>query len=738
MFQRRLAWLWGLLTALALAIVVRLAQIQVVQAEDYTALAERILTRPVRYIHASRGSILDRNGRVLLRDEPAADVSIHYAVLAGERSYLQRAAQAARRNDPALARLEVEQIVDDWLAIEIPHMWNRLALLSGRPRAELLTRADEVRARVDRVHDAVRARSPDVRRIAEQDSHLPILQAVDNRVALAIRRELERYPWLVVEPSTRRVAHAADSVSHLLGRLGAASPERIADDPLRGDELRQLRPEDWCGVSGIERVAELTLRGRRGRILEDYGRDVLQQSPPIAGQDVTLTLDLNIQEYVLAALTRAVEGEPGMDPPGGLPPSRRSGAAAVVIEIATREVRALVSYPGYRYGEFAEQYGELLRDAERDPTMFRAVRAQYPPGSICKAITLVGGLAEGVITPDTRFHCTGHLLPGQPDRFRCWIYQVGAGGITHDMVDNPAGQDAVAGIRNSCNIYFFRVGERLGPQRLCNWFEEFGLGRSTGTGLIEESGGIVPTASWLERVAGRGPQTADAWNWSIGQGEVTITPLQAANVAASIAAGFWTPVRLAYDERGQTFGAPVQPPRVFDRDNLRVLRTGMWEVVNHTQGTAKPARMTTPGWELCGKTGSAQVQPRPVRYRWTFEYPDGRRQEVFALLESDARALLDDRNAKVVGRHTAERFPDLLEGERLPTHAWFIGWVQPAGTPRGAPPGPGSYAISVIIEYGGSGGRVAGPVAKEIADYLVGGGGTRLEGNSPRTAEARE
>ena len=208
-------------------------------------------------------------------------------------------------------------------------------------------------------------------------------------------------------------------------------------------------------------------------------------------EDATLAWLESLGYAVLKLLADAV---------GELPAREQAGAAAVVIDVATREVRALASYPVYSYTDFNADYEQLQRDAQRLPLLFRAVQGQYPPGSICKAITLVGGLSEGVITPETRFHCTGFMLPDKPDRFRCWIYN--QYGTTHDAAE-PEGQNGEDAVRNSCNIYFFHVGEGLGVDRLCDWFSRFGLGRSAGTGLIEEVDGIVPTYAWLRQVAGR-------------------------------------------------------------------------------------------------------------------------------------------------------------------------------------------------------------------------------------------
>jgi len=707
MFRRRLTWFWILLTTLTLVIVARLVQIQILDADRYRALAERIVTRRPEYVPAPRGTVFDRNGVPLLRDQPSYDISIHYGALTRREDYLLTAARALRERGDYPPGARLRDIAAE-LPQQIDHMWRRLAELTGEPEAVLHHRAEEVRSRVARWRAA--AQQP----IREEYQLLPVLENVPHETALNVQLELERYPWLRVVPSSRRSALDADSLVHVLGRLGAAGEEQLAADPLRGDELRGLRGGDLCGVSGVERLAEISLRGRRGRILVDYDWTPLQRTPPVPGRDVFLTIDVRLQRRVVELLAEAV---------GQLRPEVQAGAAAVVIDVQTRELLALASYPVYSYATFGADYDELRRDARRLPLLFRAVQAQYPPGSICKAITLIAGLGEGVITPQTRFHCTGYLLPDKPDRFRCWIYNLNPG-ITHDMIDDPAGQDGESAVRNSCNIYFFQVGGRLGAQRLCEWFERFGLGRTQGTGLIEEVTGIVPTEAWLshpQRLHPRRHQEADAWNFAIGQGEVTCTPLQAANVAASIAAGYWSPVRLAYDDSGHAFGAPLTPPVTFNEPDLQVLRRGMWRVVNEPGGTAQRwARLDRQDYEMCGKTGSAQAAPRVVNWRYTCRWPDGRTEVAVASSREEALSRFPDPRPEIVAAQVNERFPALLEGETVPAHAWFIGFTQPTSTPRGQRPAGRSYAISVVVEFGGSGGAVAAPVAKKIAQELLG------------------
>lgn len=709
MFERRVHAFWILLVAIALVIVGRLVQVQVVQAAEYEALAARILTRQPIYLAAPRGTIRDRNGIPLLTDQPSSDVAIHYALLCGDErrldSYLTGVARTLRRRGQYEPDVSLRAIVDELRTQTVPAMWARLATLAGVPPEELADAADGVRRRVERVLRAVRSSNPTIREIKEQHERLPVVQDVHHDAALAIRLELEEYPWLRVVPSSHRLAHEADALVHVLGRLGAASAERIAEDPLREDELRGLRPGDRCGITGVERLAETSLRGQRGRILEDYDRTVLERIDPLPGHDVTLTIDLPLQQYVLELLEQSVKEH-----------RDRTGAAAVVVDVASREVRALVSYPVYPYDEFGTDYDRLLRDAIHVPLRFRAVAEEFAPGSTCKAITLIAGLTEGVVSPHEEITCTGHLLPGRPEQFRCWIWNRSPG-----MTHGP--QDAATAVRNSCNIFFFKVGDRLGAARLCTWFDRFGFGRTTGTGLIEESAGIVPTEDWLRANRERGYQASDAWFYAIGQGEVTATPLQVANVAATVAAGYWAPVRLAYDDTGHAFGHPPVPPQHFDERHLRVLRDGMWQVVNHERGTARPAQLSTPGHELCGKTGSAQAHPRAVAYRFTFEWPDGTQRSAVAAVEEDALEEVMGGVAgdppRCVGRHTVQRYPPLPESGKLPSHAWFMGYTQSSSTPRGHAPAGKAYALAVVVEYGGSGGRVAGPLAKAIAEYAL-------------------
>ncbi|MFO0840008.1 MAG: penicillin-binding transpeptidase domain-containing protein [Phycisphaerae bacterium] len=704
MFRTRLKWFSILVGLLATGLVARLFEIQIVRAASFDSLATRMVIRPEVFLSAPRGGILDRQGRVLISDVPTANICLHYGVIAGRDDYLEAVGRAMMQGGKTARDATLIEVTNQ-LRLEIDAMWDQISEISGEPRSALLERAQRIDDRVSAIRED-QARRGNRGAIKEEGWFHSLLSDVPDEVALRIRETLGRLPWLRVVPSTRRVARDAEPLVHVLGRIGGVTPEHLADDPFRDDELRALRPGDACGISGVERLAEPLLRGTRGKIVEDISRTQLERVEPLQGRDVYLTIDADLQRRTLEILHDAVETSPNP-----------AGASAVVIDPETREVLVLASYPVYPFEPTAQEYETLRNDARRLPLRFRAVSAAYPPGSTCKIATMVAGFAEGVTDENTRIHCTGYFRT--PDSFRCWIYNEYPG-VTHDLRGNPAGQNAEDAIRNSCNIYFFTLGDRLGAERLCAWFDRFGLGKLQGTGLIEESTGILPSADWLLVNRGRRFEKADAWNFSIGQGEVTATPLQAANVAASVATGRWSPVRILRGDVREALEQRLPPEQHFDESTLRVLRAGMWRVVNEPGGTAYVARLDRRDYHLCGKTGSAQASPRVLNWRFTYEWPGGRRMTVLADSREEALAQLPPGDPpRLVERTAAELFPAKGPEDKLPSHAWFVGYVQRADTPRGAPPRGRSLAISVLIEYGTSGGRNAGPVAKKIVEMVL-------------------
>jgi cell division protein FtsI/penicillin-binding protein 2 len=251
----------------------------------------------------------------------------------------------------------------------------------------------------------------------------------------------------------------------------------------------------------------------------------------------------------------------------------------------------------------------------------------------------------------------------------------------------------------------------------------FGLGKPAGTGLLEEAVGVVPTGSWLRRQRGRSYRIADGRNYALGQGEILANPVQAANLAATYATGLYMPVSLVIND-GSERGVWTLP--VSNR-TWNIVRRGMWRVVNEQGGTAsRSVRLTSDAYEICGKSGSAQASCRAVAYeaRWVDAKLNEQRRTVPATNAEEAarrvRQDVLDSGAKPdsVQYEVARWWPRRPEPEEgMPSHAWFVGFVQEKSDghrfthPR--------IAFAVMLEYGSSGGRHAGPVAADIVQMII-------------------
>jgi penicillin-binding protein 2 len=464
------------------------------------------------------------------------------------------------------------------------------------------------------------------------------------------------------------------------------------------DEQARYRPGDQAGISGVERLGENTLRGKRG-FQESYrdGR-AKDQAPPVDGLDLQVTIDVDLQRQVAEVLSAAVAGHP---------PS--TGASCVVIDVSSREVLALVSVPTYDSTRLGGDYAALRDDARRRPLLFRAVAEEYQPGSILKPVALLAGFANNVVSPEQAALCEGQLIPGV-DKWHCWTHWRGLPG--HGYL---AAEEA---IQHSCNVYFYGLGQRINADRLTSFYHDFvlgpgsGSGRPRGTGLIEERLGIIPTRDWMQTNRRRKFRPADGRNYAIGQGEIQFTPLQAANMFATIAAGrYRDPTIVANDPRDR----PSIPIEGVSSTAWSLTRRGLYRCVNEPGGTAyQYARLEA--LEICGKTGSAQCVPRVVRQRFTFRSGDGDGESgVVSIIASTleaARELLGLGSAvKPVKREAVERYPPPdPESGKTPTHAWFAGFA-PYRSPK--------VALTVIVEHGGSGGRTAGPVGRKLFEMLL-------------------
>jgi len=441
-------------------------------------------------------------------------------------------------------------------------------------------------------------------------------------------------PGVSVEVEPQRAYPSTHFAAHLLGYVREASE----GDLERGRS--RLRRGDLVGQSGLERMHDDVLRGRDGAEqieIDAYGRPVrvLERQEPVAGALVRTTLDRRIQQAAEDAL------------------GDRTGAI-VVLDPRNGDVLALVSHPAFPVERFSgpldrETWLALVEDPTR-PLLNRAVQGLYPPGSLFKVVVAAAALQAGVITPFDRLPCP-----------RTWTFGNRA---YHNWEDRDRGALTLReAIEVSCNTFFYQLGLKVGPERILQMAAEFGLGRLTGSGLPGERSGLVPTPDWKRRVLHDRWHPGDTVSLSIGQGLLTVTPLQMARMMAVVANGgtVWRPrlVERVESPTGDLLRRETETvqghvelaPVVYE-----FLRQALVGVVE--EGSGKAARV--PGVTIGGKTGTAQTR----------EFRD----------ETDRKRRDHD-------------------------HAWFAGFA-PAEDPR--------VAVLVFVEKGGFGGQVAAPIAREV------------------------
>ena len=467
------------------------------------------------------------------------------------------------------------------------------------------------------------------------DSLLPV--RVRRGLTLADVAKVEEWklelPGVITEVEPQRVYPTSRFAAHLLGYVREANDEQLKQG--------RYRRGDMVGQSGLERLLDEHLRGQDGgeRIEVDaMGRPVrrVQQTEPHAGAQVTTTVDRGIQE----AAERAMEGHAG---------------AVVVMDPRSGDVLAMVSTPAFEIDRFT---GTIERDAwlrvvqdPNFPLLNRTIQSQYAPGSVFKILVAAAGLQEGTLTPLDRTHCTGEFHLGA-STFKDWK-EGGHGTVNlHEA------------IVQSCNVFFYEAGLRIGGAAIVRYASAFGFGQPTAIDLPGEKNGLLPRPQLGRGRQGRTYPAGETVNMSIGQGTVLVTPMQVARFMAAIANGgvLWRP-RLVqrverpdhgvvWSDQGQVSGHVELSPVVW-----AFLRQSLWSVVNDG-GTGAAARI--PGLDIAGKTGTAQM----------------------------------------IAKSKAEKGQD---------HAWFAAFA-PAKAPE--------VVVVVIAERGGKGGQVAAPIVRKILNAI--------------------
>lgn len=684
MFERRLRLVIVLMLLPALAVVARLAQLQIMEAAQFQKIALNMLNKPMRLYPCLRGEILDCEGTRLAYDAESWSICIHYGILSRDEDYLRKMAREELKKRQIL-RPGSDAVADEIERIEkaIDESWTAIARVTERRVEDLDAIREERLRQVQRIKSLVTKRRGIDTVVSEELTVHPIVQGLDHQMRVKAKVELADYPWVEILVSHSRRYEGGEAMGHLYGTMNEVGDADQKLDADNGDLLTQYLLGDLIGRTGLERLGETWLRGRRGCEREDLrGNPTTQPVAPVNGQPLRLSLSLRLQQYCYYRLQAAVREHP---------PS--TGGAAVILDIPTRRVLAMVSYPSF---------DPNLPDTERaklpasnplgKPHIFRAVRQPYPPGSCVKPMVLASALAEGKVGPGTTYGCIGHLFPGEPNKWQCDARRA------HGAVD------PILAVQKSCNVFFYHVGENMGLPNLLKWMRLFGFGRDTGIGLIEDSPGTLPA---ITKTMGDGP----ARNTAIGQGEVGTTPLQAANMTATVASGVWKPVTIWMNNPNppsQGYELPIAEA------HWRLAREGMYKVVNEQGGTAYGllrAKLTgADEFTLLGKTGSAQAPPIESLYRVRF--PDGREQTIKARSFNELKARYpEDQKPEYLGQDPAEQYP---------THGWFVGYLTSKDKHLSpAVDGELDVAIAVIVEYAGHGGSVAAPVARDMIQAII-------------------
>ncbi len=612
-YQTRVWWLLLAFLMPFLAIVGRLWQIQVLDADEMGRKARNNLVRTVE-IPADRGLIFDRTGAVIADNRVAYDVVVDPIHFKGEPEALE-----LLRTFLNLAQSDVNRIQRQ---------------LAGAGNRTFVARRDVSR----------------------------------DQVALLETHQL-RLPGVSVQTRAHRYYPFNELASHTLGFMNEVTSEELA----RLGEFG-YRPGDYVGRTGLERASEPILRGSPGFSREvvdargmPQGEDVAEELlghyrrvEPVPGRNIVLTLDMELQQIMLEAFAAHASG------------------AAVAIDPRDGSVLGLLSKPTFNPNSWTGRLSvEEKIQSDKDPfkPMIDKTVKTYFPGSTFKLVTALAALHEGFIQPDETLRCNGFYEFGGR-RFHCW----NRGG--HGLVD------LTDSLKHSCDVYYYKLGEKLGMDTLAQYAYMFGFGERTGVGINGEQRGLVPTKDWHRKNSPEGFQHGFTLSTSVGQGDTKVTPLQLA-LSFAVLANRGTlhyprlvdriesaegAVLFTYPARGRS--VLEVPTRLFDQIDV-----GMTAVVSEPGGTAYKHHLSYVN--LAGKTGTAQVRG--------FDKMQ---------LGQDGEVILEHRD-----------------------HSWFVAYG-PVEAPR--------IVLVVFVEHGGSGGKVAAPLAMGIMDRYF----REVEGMDPEAEAA--
>jgi penicillin-binding protein 2 len=648
--------------------VLRLWDLQIVHGAEFRNRAVNNRLREDS-ISAPRGIIYDRTGQPLVVNAPNFAVQIVPAYLP----------------DEAAAETKVLERLSQLLNMPIEHQSTitSTTVVTGNGAISLL---DGMRYLYDRSADIIEARKCCIKNIVDEVRGLlpyePVIisNTVPRPIAMQVAEEAYNLPGVRVTAAPVREYISGTVTSGILGYL-----RRIAEEDLALLPPGYNPDVDRVGAVGIEREFEDLLRGQKGqRVVEEdvVGREVRvvgAAQPAAPGNNLHLTLDFDLQKFVYETLQAEIDEINRF-----YDRVKTQRGVAIVMNVKTGEILSMVSLPTYDNNLFSKS---TIKQEELDaisndpylPQLNHAFQSAFAPGSVFKVVPAAAALQEGVITPRTLINDPGVLiLPNEYFPDNAALAQKFYGWFRPGFGD----QNVVDALAHSVNVFFYKIGggyhvkdqpdfNGLGIDRLKQYSEAFGFGKTTGIDLVGESAGLVPSPLWKRQNRAENWTTGDTYNNSIGQGFLTVTPLQMISAYAAIANNGVMMQPHVLSEITDADGNVIQrvaPKSILtlpiSPENLAVVKQGLDAVINTDQGTGKKARVE--GVHIAGKTGTA-------------EYCDD-----LALKNGEC----------YVGTQ--------------PTHAWFAAYA-PVEDPE--------IAVLVFIYNGGEGSERAAPVAQKILKY---------------------
>ncbi|MHC4238766.1 MAG: peptidoglycan D,D-transpeptidase FtsI family protein [Planctomycetota bacterium] len=682
---------------LVLVCLLRLTQMQLLSTSSYRErIAELKRQRGAsRLLKTIRGRILDRNGKVLATDEARFELCIDYrfsSLLDGRVRRKEKPDKLQIKLDNLTKMIEkcarFKGVETSEIKSEIKEIndfiWNRRAFQAWRTRfasPELINKHGSiVSVPLSKALADFQERIPSPKRrlelvnkvdIAEMHDSWPLLELETDDDIFTAQLEFMDITGVAILPGARRIYPYGSVAAQTIGWVGSATQEQDRE-LFENDRLSRYLTGDVCGrEDGVEYVCEAILRGRRGEDIYDIDRTLVSRTPTQFGRNVTLTLDIELQQRIEQHILNC-----------DLNANCQAPTAAVVIDVASGDILALVSTPVFDLNRARYDYADLLRDAN-EPLRNRAINKQYPPGSVVKPLILIAGMESGKITADEIISCPAKAAPKYWPS--CWVFNRFRSG--HDLKWSNNARNAV---RGSCNIYFSRLADRIEPPVLQRWLYNFGYGHEIALAPpgvrrpppnrdLRQAQGQISTAPVPPRVKVSSFEQipplkkAERRHFGIGQANLRVTPLQVANALAAIARGevYKLPRLFANDPNnpqpdsaGQdgVLSEGPQPETLLNisPQTLAVVLDGMGAVVNEPGGTAysvfSQSGLTRQGVKVYGKTGSTQQ----------------------------------------------------------PDNAWFGGFATDADGR--------SISVAVVVEGGEHGSSDAGPLAREIIQFCIEGG----------------